>query len=77
MLATIVVPTVTATGAFYDLKAKITEKENAVNSRISDIELNNEKNFADKDTIKDIRNDIKDMRSEVSEIKMLIIRKSR
>lgn len=73
----IVLPTVTATGAFYDLKAKIVEKEVAVNERISDIELNTQRNFADKDTIRDMRNDIKDMRNEMSEIKTLIIRRSR
>lgn len=76
LLAAIVVPTITATGTYYDLKAKIVEKETAVNSRISEIELNNTKNFADKDTIKDMRNDIKEIRDNVSELKTLIIRKS-
>lgn len=74
LLAAIVVPSVTATGAFYDLKAKIVEKETAVHLRMNEIELTNQRNFADKDTIKEIRSDIKDMRSDISEIKTLIIR---
>lgn len=77
ILAAIVVPTITATGAFYDLKAKIVEKEVAVNDRINSLELQNQKNFVDKDTVKEIRSDIKEMRSEITEIKNILIRRTR
>ena len=77
LLTAIIIPTITATGAFYDLKASILEKEQAVNARISAVELQTEKNFADKTALQDMRNDIKEIRGEVSEIKTILIRKTR
>jgi hypothetical protein len=81
VLSAIVLPTITATGAFYDLKASITEKETVVNQRISALELETTKTFADKESIKDLRTEMKEMRADfnkdLNEIKTLIIRSNR
>lgn len=72
----LLVPTITATGAFYDLKARIVEREIAVNQKINEIELSNQKTFADKEALKEMRTDIKEMRNEMAEIKTLILKRS-
>jgi len=75
LITMLLVPTITATGAFYDLKSKITEREIAVNQKISDLELSTQKTFADKEALKEMRSDIKEMRSEMAEIKTLILKR--
>lgn len=72
LLAAIVIPTITATGAFYDVKAKIQEKDAAVAAKIADLELKSMKEFVDKDTVKEIQEDLKTLRTDVTEIKTLI-----
>lgn len=70
ILTAIVIPAVTATSAFYDLKED-------VNTKINAVQLDTQRNFVQKETLKEIRSDIKDIRRDVSEIKTLIIRKSK
>ncbi len=67
LLAAIIVPTISATGAYYKLDSKIDE-------RTSVLELTSTKNFAEKQDLKEIQNDIKDMHSDIVEIKTILKR---
>lgn len=75
LLAAIVVPTITATGAFFKIDTKMAERETQINQRISDVELRVEQNFADKPTMREMQQDIKALRSDMVEIKVLLKRK--
>lgn len=72
LLAAIVIPTVTATGAFHSIETKMSERDAAVNQRISEVELRVEKNFADKTTMKELQDDVKALRNDMVEIKTLL-----
>lgn len=71
LLSAIIIPTVTATGAFYDLKAKIQEKD----TKIVDLELKITKNFADKPTMQKVQDDLQEVKSGIVEIKTLLKRR--
>lgn len=77
IIGALVMPAITATGAFYDLKAKMQEKDAAVSAKISALELSSTKEFADKNTLKEVQEDVKRMRDDVTEIKTLLIKRSR
>jgi hypothetical protein len=75
LLSAIVVPTVTATGAYFKLDSKIQEREAIVTERISSLELQTTKSFAEKNDLKEIREDIKQLRNDVTEIKTMLQRR--
>jgi hypothetical protein len=77
IIAGLILPAVTATGAFYDLKAQIAARDTESHDRIAALELSNQKEFADKETIKDMQTDIKQMHSDIVEIKTLLLRRAR
>lgn len=69
LLSAIVVPTVSATGAFFGLKTEMVEKEAAINSRISSVELRTEQNFADKPSMNKMQDNLQHLRDDVSDMK--------
>lgn len=75
ILAAIVMPTVTATAAFYKLEARLNEKSFQTENRINKVELDVERNFADKRTVDDMHKDINKMQNDITEIKTLLKRR--
>lgn len=71
LISAIVIPTVTATGAFYDLHTKLAEKD----TKIVDLELRVNQNFADKPTMKKVQEDVQEIKSGIVEIKTLLKRR--
>lgn len=76
LLLAIITPTIAATGSFYSLKLDAKDREAKMNERVSSLELNSEKQFADKDDLREMRNDIKDIRNQVSDVKDILLRRS-
>lgn len=73
-LTALIVPTITATGAYYKLDGKIDSREAAVIQRVQTLELDSTRHFADKDELKEMHQEIKQLRSDVTEIKTLLKR---
>lgn len=71
----IILPTIAVTTAFSDVKNSIDIKDAAVNARISEVQLQVEKNFADKPTMNQIQKDIQVLRENMVEIKTLLKRR--
>ena len=74
ILTAIVFPTVTATGAFYGLKANMADTEYSLTQKINNVQLEVEKNFADKRSLDEIKSDIKEIQRD---IKLLLLKKDR
>ena len=74
LLIAIITPTVALTGAFYSVKLDAQDREAKMNERVAALELSSQKNFVEKDELHEIREDVKQLRSEVSDIKTLLIR---
>lgn len=72
LLAAIVAPSVTATGAYYKLQIQLTEKNQQTENRISGLELQSVKNFADKPTMDDMRRNVEHMQQDIAEIKTIL-----
>jgi hypothetical protein len=68
----IAAPCITATGAYWGLKLQIEEKHRAVSDRISKVELDTEKDFANKTTLDDLSTEVKHMHDDVLEIKTFL-----
>lgn len=73
----IITPTMAATGSFYSLKLDAKDREAQMNARVSSLELSSEKQFADKEDLREMRNDIKELRNQVSDVKDILLRRSR
>jgi hypothetical protein len=74
IVTAIITPTAAAVSAYFKLDTKIQEREAVVVQRISAIELDSNRSFADKSELKEMQKDIKEMRSDISEIKVLMKR---
>lgn len=72
LLAAIVMPSVTATGAYYKLQIQLTEKNQQTENRVSDLELRTHENFADKPTMDEMRKNVEAMRNDITEIKTIL-----
>lgn len=68
----IVMPTLTASGAYWGVKLQIEEKNRQVSDRVSKIELDNEKNFADKDSLQGLTREVQSIHDDVIQIKALL-----
>lgn len=77
ILTAIVVPTVTATGSFYKMQIQFNEKSTETEKKIKDLELEVNKNFADKPTMVKLQEDVTKLREDTAEIKALLKRKLR
>ncbi len=74
LLTAITLPTITATGAYFKLDSKIQEKEALVTQRVTTLELDSSRSFADKADLKEMQLDIKQMREDIVEIKTMLKR---
>lgn len=77
ILFAIIVPSVTATGSFYKMQIRLDEKNQQTENRISKLELDSERNFADKPTMLKLQDDVVKLREDTAEIKVLLKRKLR
>lgn len=75
ILAAIVTPSVTATAAFFKLELRLNEKTYQVENRVNKIELDAERNFADKKTMQELSGDVRALREDMVEIKTLLKKK--
>ena len=77
ILFAIISPTVTGTAAYYKLQIQLNEKNQQTEERVSRLELDTTKNFADKGTMESMRRDVNEMRNDITEIKTLLRKKLR
>lgn len=77
ILSAIVVPTVTATGSFYKMEIRFNEKNALTEEKIKNLELDVQRNFADKPTMVRLQDDVTKLREDTAEIKALLKRKLR
>ncbi len=68
----VLAPLVLVVGLYYGLKTDIVASQTQMSERISAVELQSEKSFADKQSLSDIRKDITDIKLDVKEIKTLL-----
>ncbi len=76
IIAAIIVPTVTATSALYSFRSKIEEKiqedRAVVSAKISALELQSQKDFVEKSSIKDMQRNMEAMHDDIVEIKTIL-----
>lgn len=72
LLAAIVTPSITAASLYYGLKENIVNAKAELNDRVGNLELKSQQNFADKESLKDIQKDVKEIRNDITEIKILL-----
>lgn len=77
VISAIVFPTITATGAFYGLKSEIKDNQVQVQEKISRLELQSQREFVDKDTVRDLRGDMKQMQRSIDELKEIMLKSRR
>lgn len=71
----IIVPTTVATGNFFKMEMRLNEKNQLTENRISKLELDSERNFADKPSMVKLQTDVTQLRVDTAEIKALLKRK--
>lgn len=72
VLAGIVTPCLTASGAYWGLKLQIEQKDFQISERVSRVELENTKNFADKQSLQSLTQEVKQIHDDVTEIKAIL-----
>lgn len=72
ILVGLATPVVAVAGAFYGLKIQMEEKDRQVSDRIGLVELNNEKNFADKSSLKELQQELRATHDDVITIKAML-----
>lgn len=75
LLMAIISPSVAATGAYYKLQINLSERNQVTESKVKDLELQVERNFASKQTMDKVQNDISGLKNDMTEIKVLLQRK--
>lgn len=75
LLSGLILPTITATGAYYDLKGKLTQASEKNDARISEIELQARLQFVDKTTLKDMQDEQRAMHDDILQIKTLLTKR--
>lgn len=77
ILMAIVSPTVTGTAAYYKLQIQLDGKNQQTLEKVNKLELDAERNFASKQTMEKIKEDVSKMKEDLVEIKTLLKRKLR
>lgn len=77
ILSAIIVPSVTATGSFYKMEIRLNEKNQQTENRISKLEVDAMRNYADKPTMVKLQDDVTRLREDTAEIKALLKRRLR
>lgn len=70
LLAAILSPAVTATGAYYNLKSEMKSTVEVAKDQV-------DAKYARKETIEDLKENVRDMRQDIKDIKDLLIQRSR
>jgi len=68
----IITPTVTATGAYWSLKAQVSETDRKVSERVLKVENEADKTFVDKQQFQNLASEVRAMHDDVLEIKTLL-----
>jgi hypothetical protein len=77
LLVAICTPAITATGAFYNLKADSQAQVAQINAKIAALELQSTKDFAEKTSLRDVQTKLDAVSTDVTEIKTLLKNKLR
>lgn len=77
VLAAIVTPTVTATGAYYGIRERAAADKMEVSDRVSKLELDVQRNFADKPSMEQLDQRTRRMETDITEIKTILKTKLR
>ena len=77
ILLAVISPTVTGTAAYYKLQIQLEDKNQITLEKVSQLELQAEKNFASKSTMESIKGDVSEMKQDLIEIKTLLKHKLR
>lgn len=72
ILSGIVVPCLTASGAYWSIKLQVVESNNEMSNRVAKVESESTKNFVGKQSFDELSHEVKDMHDDVLEIKTLI-----
>ena len=72
VLMGIVTPTIAASGAYWKTQITIEQKNNAVDARVSELELRFDKTHVDKQTFQDLSSEVRRMHDDVLEIKTML-----
>ena len=77
VLSGLIVPTITATGAYYSIQNKLSENASKNENRITQLELQSNQQFADKNTLKEMQDEQRQMHDDILEIKTILNKKFR
>lgn len=72
LLMAIVTPTVGMTGAYWKIKGDVLEARASADARLSAVELNTQKSFAEKSDLKDMQREISAMHDDIIDIKSIL-----
>lgn len=75
ILTAIVTPTITATGAYYDLKSRVEQNDTNNSARLVKLELQSNNQYADKATLNAVQAELRDTHDDVIAIKTFLTRK--
>lgn len=77
VLTGIVAPVMTATGAYFGIKVKMAEDKQEISERVSKIELESTRSFADKTSLQNLDVRMQKMENDITEIKTILKNKLR
>lgn len=75
LLMAIIMPTITATGAYYDLKNRVDQVDSRGSERVTKLELQLNQQFVDKATLQDVQAELRSTHDDVIQIKTFLSRK--
>lgn len=75
ILAAIVTPSVTVTGAYFKVQAQVQDAKASTDNRLNAVELSAQKSFAEKSDMKEMQRKIDEMHDDVVEIKSMLKRR--
>lgn len=75
VLAAIITPSVTVTGAYYKVQSQVIEAKTQLDQRVNAVELSTQKSFAEKTDLKEMQRKLDDLHDDVTEIKTILKRR--
>lgn len=77
LLTSIVMPTITATGAYYNLSDKMTASKTEYSEKVSSLELKITQSFADKASLQRIDERTQKIQNDITELATIVKRRLR
>lgn len=74
-IALLITPTLTAAALYWKTQIKINDNQASVNERVTQLELKQEKTFVDKESFQEMQKDVKQLRTDMTEVKTLLRKK--